>query len=219
MLIDIKTPWSTHIPSDGSHIADGAPDPTSYGVTQGPAFHPEATLFSTEGAPWAAWETYKLTPLAAIGIPPSGRFGLQLSFDLMAADANAHVYETDTIFCSADGYNSNLSVQRNMGLNGMMQIAGPNGDWVNTGIMAPKLTLNEWHPHTFQYALDLNNHTCVTHALVIDGQLFMVPTELQAIAAAKKGWKPGVLFQAQTALKSGGGRSAFMLRNIRYEVR
>ena len=217
MIIDFTAAWGTHISTDGSGIASPTtPVPSKYGLTKGPSFHSDAFLFTTEGPAWAVWEGFTLAKITQ----PTTPFALQLSFDLMA-DANfvkhSHLVETDTIFCSADGFNSNLSIQRRMDT-GMMQIADQNGNWVDSGFVPPVLTPDAWHSHTFRYLIDPVRYTAGTQAMVIDGQLFIVPQRLQGLRAVKQGWTPGALFQAQSCLNETGGASNFMMRNIQYSV-
>ena len=219
MVIDQTAIWGTHVPSDKSGIADPrtTPDPAKYGMTKGPSFHSDAFLFATEGPAWAVWEGYSLV---AVATPKSAPFALQLSFDLMV-DANfvkhSHLVETDTIWCSPDGFNSNLSIQRRMDT-GMMQVADQQGNWADSGFIPPPLTPDVYHPHLFRYLIDPVRHTGGTQAMVIDGVLFIVPTRLQGLLAEHKGWTPGALLQIQSCLNETGGTSSFMLRNIQYQV-
>ena len=216
-MIDPNTPWLTHISTDGSGIASPTtPVPTKYGVTYAPPFHSDAYLFETVGPAWSVWEAYQLEKITQ----PSVQFSLQLSFDLMV-DANfvkhSHLVETDTIFCSADGFNSNLSIQRRMDT-GQMQLADQKGNWVDSGFIPPVLTPDNWHNHLFRYLIDPVRHTGGTQAMVIDGVLFIVPTRLQGLLAEHKGWTPGALLQIQSCLNETGGASSFMMRNIQYSV-
>jgi hypothetical protein len=218
MLVDPTAPWQTHIPTDGSGIASPTtPVPTKYGVTYAPPFHSDAYLFETVGPAWSVWEAYRLEKVAA---PTTAPFSLQLSFELMVSAAflkHSHLVETDTIFCSPDGFNSNLSIQRRQDT-GQMQLADQQGNWVDSGFIPPPLTPDTWHSHLFRYLIDPVRYTAGTQAMVIDGQLFMVPQRLQGLHAVKQNWTPGALFQAQSCLNETGGASNFMMRNIQYSV-
>ena len=218
MVIDFSAVFGTHISTDGSGIASPTtPVPTKYGITKGPSFNGDAFLFATEGPAWCVWEGFTQAKIVA---PTTAPFALQLSFDLMV-DANfmkhSHLVETDTIFCSADGFNSNLSIQRRMDT-GMMQVADQNGNWAESGFIPPPLTPDVYHPHLFRYLIDPVRYTAGTQAMVIDGQLFILPQRLQGLHAVKQGWTPGALFQAQSCLNETGGASNFMMRNLQYSV-
>ena len=217
MNIDFAAQWGTHISTDGSGIASPTtPVPTKYGLTKGPSFHSDAFLFATEGPAWAVWEAYVLGKITQ----PTSPFALQLSFELMV-DANflkhGHLREIDTINCSPDGFNLNLSNQLRLDT-GMIQLADQKGNWTDSGFIPPVLTPDRWVPHLFRYLIDPVRHTGGTQAMVIDGVLFIVPTRLQGLLAEHKGWTPGALLQIQSCLNETGGASSFMMRNIQYSV-
>jgi hypothetical protein len=63
-----------------------------------------------------------------------------------------------------------------------------------------------------------DQHTGGVEAMVIDGQLFMVPAALEGIAGINKKWTPGLLFQTQPTINGTAGSSNYMLRNIKYAL-
>jgi len=219
MIIDATSKWVTHISTDGSGIADPkTPVPTLYGVEPAPPFHSDSILFPTTGPAWCLWEAGSLVPMV---LPKSGQYRVQLSFDLMIDlnfVAHGHVVETDTIVCTPDGWNINLSTQREMVGNAMYVAGQGPGDWIPTGIVPPPLTPEVWHSHLFQYVVNQDQHTGGVEAMVIDGQLFMVPAALEGIAGINKKWTPGLLFQTQPTINGTAGSSNYMLRNIKYAL-
>ena len=210
--IQMQDGWGTHA---GGNI--GGVAPAIYGVLVSPPGNPTARLFYTAGSSlpggYADVEHYVLRPL----LPNTGN--LTLSFDLMVdgnAAKNAQAEETDTILC-VDGYNYNFSVQINVALGGVLQVANAGGSWVSIGSGPRTLAPHMWHRFVIAYNFDTVKHVGSVMSISIDGVNYAVPPiALRNVPAQLKNWADGALFQVQQDLTAAAGEFAMLIDNAQY---
>ena|ERR1700734_2404994 len=202
----------THIPTDGSQIAPGAPDPVQpYGVFLSPS-SPSARIFRVNGPAYAVFEAFYTRPY----VPGSTNFCL--SFDLKT-DANAplraQVIETDHIVV-VNGWKYNLSMQINYAQDGWAQIPNQAGVWTNvpTGLFKP-LPANVTQHYDLISSINLATHMYSFQEIWIAGAKCTVPAAMQNLEAVATTWPNQVLVQLQLALNSTGGSFEVEVDNAR----
>jgi hypothetical protein len=209
--IQMQSGWATHVQSDQSNIAPGAPDPTKFCFVQGLPTAPTAMLCRMEGPKWAACEYYLKSA------EPANTGRLTLDFDLTpGADfiANAWIKETDTIIC-ASGKKFNMSMQRVMATNAI-QISNQAGGWVNAGFTAPPFVAAQPLHHQVVMQFDQATGRYGIEVITIGGQQNLVALALDELVDIPTNWADGVYLQNQDQLGPNGGTLTYTIDNIAY---
>jgi hypothetical protein len=203
----------THIPTDGSGIAPGAPDPVQpYGVFPSLS-SPTARVFRVNGPPNAVFEAYYTRPF------PVGATQFLLQFDIRTDEdalAHAQVIETDHIVCFR-GFKYNLSFQLNYQQDGWAQIVNQAQEWTNVpaGLFKP-LPPNIWCHYDLITSINPLLETYSFEQIWIAGARCLVAPAMQNLKAVATTWPDQVLVQVpQLALNASGGAFEVEIDNMR----
>ena len=195
----------THIPSDGSHIADGAPDPSVFFVRHGSPSSESEMVVYIEGKKWTACEVFILTEITKKF--QNLRFEFIVRFDGGIVDLN--VFEHDLKVTIA-GQTYNLSSQTVLTRNGMVQTSDPTQGWNDSGIQIGPITPFYQYRYTMDYSIDTAKKTCGYVAIDVEGQTWQFGDKqknLPGYAEKPTPWADGVIAQFQWGLKDFGDRS------------
>ncbi len=204
-------PFVTHIPSDGSHVADGAPDPTTFHVFQDGLDTPDALIVMFAGPPNAVCEIGISRPL----LPNTGN--VKLSFDLLLGADSLHrlqVIETD-LKVTQGGKTANLSGQINR-VKGIFQASDSGQGWNDTPIKAELVRYVPNH-YELEFKIDFHKGVYSYSSLTLNGVTSIFPAAQQNIPIGKTGWADGAIFQFQLALGPQGGSVLAQLSNAQLE--
>lgn len=192
----------THIPSDGSHIADGAPDPSTFFVRHGSPSSAAEMVVYLEGKRYAACEVFIFTEVPKS--PKNLRFEFIIKTDGGVVDLN--VFEHDLKVTIA-GQTYNLSMQTVLTRNGMIQTSDPSQGWFDTGIEIGPITPFYQYRYTIDYSIDTAKQTCSYDAIDIEGQTWKFGDKQKNLPSSTEGWAESVVVQFQWGLKDLGDRS------------
>jgi hypothetical protein len=182
--------WQSHT---GGNIGG---DPAKiYTMDQG---NPPAAVFFIKGCTkqggYADAEWYNKFP-----IPPRA-VALIFSYDIMldaSSLTDCQADEMDVILTDADDLNYNGSMQLDYAKGGELQIANRSGSWVSTGFTPGKYAPNVVHHVQVFYAFDFAGKTISTTHIVIDDQIYPVPSSLQRLPATHSGWTDSLMAMVQ----------------------
>lgn len=204
----------THISTDGSGIAPGAPDPVQpYGVSPGITSF-TARRFAVNGPAYAVFEAYATRPA-----PPARSTNGILQLDIITdsnAPAHSQIIELDTIICLG-GFKYNGSQQLNNHLGGQAQIVNAAGQWVSVpgGLFRP-LPPNLMQRYELFYSFDTVKRTFSFEEIRVAGAVCTVPASMQNIPATPTTWPDQALFQVQLGLNAEPGAFAVEVDNAQY---
>jgi len=146
---------------------------------------------------------------------PSGAKACCLSFDMELSDSAtqyAQALESDCIFTDPQGYKYNRSFQV-AGL--ALEIARQDGSWVPFTTIPAKLATSASHRIQIFHTLDFVKRVSSTVAASLDGNLYLVPENLQNVGALKSNWTPNqVLVQMQETLTLAAGAFSESVGNM-----
>jgi hypothetical protein len=178
-----------HLPNDGSLI--GGVQPQDAGVLQDIPGVPAAILFFVKGLAYATMEGYISRPnFVTLGLPY-----VKMAFTVILDDkvaSEAQVLETDCLFTvlMPDGTKMKFdgSVQINIQKGWMIQVDGPDGKWIDTGVKIPPLQPNVPHLIEIRHFVDVVKKTHSVLSYSIDGTAYLIPVQFQNILAILTTW-------------------------------
>jgi hypothetical protein len=192
----------THIPSDGSHIADGAPDPSTFFVRHGSPSSESEMVVYIEGKKWAACEVFIFTEVPKA--PKNLRFEFVIKTDGGIVDLN--VFEHDLKVTIA-GRTYNLSAQTVLTRNGMIQTSDPTQGWNDAAIEVTPLTPFYQYRYVIDYTIDTVAQTCSYESIEVEGQVWQFGGTQKNLPSSTEGWADSVVVQFQWGLRDFGDRS------------
>jgi hypothetical protein len=211
--IQMLPTWHTHTPNDGSQI--GGKQPDEWGWWAGPPIGRTAALLHVKGPEYATVEAYVLLPRI---ISPT----LRMSFDLTAdADSLAALGLIETDLKRFDGtFEQNYSMQRFFAKG--LEVSDVRGGWredaaIQTAPLVPGATSH----HEIYYATETTGTGKYgTQAIVIDGQMRLVPPQLQGLTPQPSTWTAGELIQIQITGRPGLAqmRACIIIDNLALEA-
>lgn len=203
--------WGTHTQADGSDIGGVPPDVYQYFQSL-PVATDSMLMYASSAAKTACpmWMAHILRPWET----NTGKlnFSFSLSVDENAA-SYAQAIETDIIISDGE-YNYNMSLQNDYSKGGVIEIAGQNGNWVETGLKPGKFSPFVKHAYSINYGFNTTTHKFGVTSISIDGDVYEVPTSLQDLTAVKKGWAKGANVQLQQDIIEAGGKYQLLFESM-----
>ena len=231
--LHLQPSWLTHIPSDGSGIDPGKPNPTNLTAA---GLLPPGQLYLAAGLPGFPGLRYLelAGPALATGefyirrpVVPTLSPQLLLQFTCDPDDAaTASLHENDLIVwlpnpapTSAQqaagqlGLLANLSCQL-YGPTGQLMIGSGAAGWANTGLaLGSYYSANTLHTLTLATTLDWTSHLFSISAVTIDARTFAIPAPLQRQPMIPTTWPGyGMFLQIQKQLRVAGRSGVWLSR-------
>lgn len=167
--------------------------------------------FFAQGKAYATWMAFNKRPV----LPNTGN--LSLSFELMldSTTAGAQALEFD-LRLAIGGYDYNFSNQINQVESGQLQIASPDGKWLDTGLIIGngKLAYNVPHQFRFNFVFDTKTKKKSTVSVVVDNRAYSIPTKLQNMSVGQFNWEDTCILQIQQDIGPISGYIQQVMRNI-----
>ncbi len=192
--------WQIHTPNDGSNI--GGVQPTNWGTFVGIPGPTQRVLY-VEGPPYGTVECYLLVPLP---VAPQFLMSFDLTVDAVSLKT-LMLIETDLLYCT--GTNKlNMSLQRRLDRANMIQVAGQDGNWVDTGILGQPLLPGAPSTQLINYGVGKK-----TFGIQAVGSQLVSP-DLQQLTPVPSNWAKGALIQFQITIGTIGGKASIIIDNL-----
>jgi hypothetical protein len=215
MIIDqdihLLPSWASHIPSDGSGIDNGKPNPTN--LLPNGTLEPGvlSSVLSTrylqiEGPALATGEFYIQRPIVP-GLQPQ----LRLRFIPDADDGTTSALTEHDIMLWSNGLLANLSCQV-YGPTGKIMVGAGAGGWADTGLfLGSQYTPDVQHEVEIDYAIDWTNNLFSVSTLTVDGKPNVIPSQSQKQKMVATTWPgSGLFLQIQKQLARAGRAGIFL---------
>jgi hypothetical protein len=199
--------WKLNTPNNGSNI--GGVQPDSCGFWQGAPLKPSQAMLFVQGPAYGTVEAYYVAP-----VPVDNSFSLKFDLSVDAPSLAALMLVETDVKLSDGKVVSNFSLQRRLDEANMIQLSKQNGDWIDSGIIAPTLVPDVPMRHEIYYAQDLDAKSYGTQAVIMGGKLALVKPQLQGLKPDPLGWTPGAIIQIQITLGPSGGKAFILLDNM-----
>lgn len=166
--------------------------------------------------PWPGGMTTSISGTAwagALGRTPDlplmpGTSIFKLSYDMMLPGSVlvlGEALEFDMMIADPEGDVANGSCQCVVSRGGMWQIAGPGGDWVDTGFETD-LCSNEWIEVKTKVRVNWDTGGVSFQSIEVDGDEFDIPNDLQNVPLQDLNWGPNlIVVQRQLVVGKNGG--------------